>query len=123
MSDMNHQLTAILDGHTCGSTTSLLDGRRDRSCPGCIEERDQQWSEALDPTCLAEFTPGIAAEYVKALQEAAEREKARADLAEQERDLYRRGYEARGKLCIAYRTGGHPSEKTLDELNEVARMV
>lgn len=84
MTDLSVHLTAVLDGHTCGSTASLPDGRRDRSCPGCIAERDQQWSEALDPSCLAEFTPGIAAEFVKALEEAAEREKARADRAERE---------------------------------------
>jgi hypothetical protein len=52
-----------------------------------------------------------------------DQEKARADRAEQERDIYRRGYEARGKLNVAYRTGGQPSGKTLDELNEVAQRL
>lgn len=50
-------------------------------------------------------------------------EKARADRAEQLLALYRRGYEARGKLNVAYRTGGHPSEKTLDELGTVAHKL
>lgn len=47
-------------------------------------------------------------------------EKARADRAEQLLSLYRRGYEARGKLNVAYRIGSHPGEKTLDELKAVA---
>jgi hypothetical protein len=45
-----------------------------------------------------------------------------AKLVEAERDakLYRKGYEARGKILAAYRTGGRPSEKALSDAAEVA---
>lgn len=35
-------------------------------------------------------------------------------------DLYKQGYEARGKILAAYRTGGRPSEKALDAAADVA---
>ena len=35
-----------------------------------VDERDAEWSEAMDPTCLAEFTPGIASMFRQSLEDA-----------------------------------------------------
>lgn len=37
--------------------------------------------------------------------------------------LCRKGYEARGKILAAYRTGGRPSAKALDDAAEVAEKL
>lgn len=52
------------------------------------DERDAEWSEAMDSSCLTEFTPGIAQMFVKELGDALARERATASAARQVCEFY-----------------------------------